>query len=89
MSSTTGLITKITLYNACPVSCRPIRLLFNGVKFQKTDFVLVDWQEDDSPLFCSITDIVVVNCEYILFKVKHYRTCGIDYHYHSYLIEDC
>lgn len=63
-------------------------MLYNEVKFQKTDFILVDWQDDGNiPLFASITDIIVVG-KHILFKVKRFNTEGIDRHFHSFVIKD-
>ena len=39
-----------------------------GRKDSKTDHVLVDWQDDDLPIFGIITDIIVVNKNIIYYS---------------------
>lgn len=72
----------------------PIIITFNhrpkwikkfGIKYQKSDFVLVGWQRDDLPIFGQLQDILVA--EKVLFKVLKYENMGIDRHYHSYTIQ--
>ena len=57
-----------------------------GVKYTVQDYVIVGWQEDDLPIFGRIEYIAVID-QRALFSVQVYQTCGIDRHYHCYLIE--
>ncbi len=64
---------------------RPKWISHMGMKYVFSEFVLIGWQNDDSPLFGQIQYIVFVNgC--VLFGVNVHCTLGIDRHYHSYVI---
>ena len=67
---------------------RPSWIFLNGVKYQIADYVITGWQDDDLPLFSYISSIYVVN-NIPFFKATANRTCGVDRHFHSYLLEAC
>jgi len=57
-----------------------------GVKYTFTEYVLIGWQDDDLPAFGQIQCIVVME-GIVLFTVTKYHTLGIDWHFHSCVID--
>lgn len=69
-------------------TCRLKWIVYQRVKFERNDFVLMGWQENDLPQFALVTDIIHVSSnDIVLLKAQGYHTVGIDRHYHSYIIE--
>ena len=64
----------------------PKWIIENGVKYAKSDYVLIGWQETDLPTFGRIQTILVIN-NVPLFVVTVYHASGIICHYHSFVIE--
>ena len=58
-----------------------------GFRYTHSDYLLIDWQNDDLPIFGHIQYIAVVN-EHVLFGVCTYHAYGIDRHYHSFAISN-
>lgn len=56
-------------------------------KFYKNDFLLVDFQEDDLPMFGKVSDLVVAARNIPIAVIDLYRTEGINGHIAAYLIE--
>lgn len=65
--------------------CRPRWIIYMGVKYTLTEYVIVGWQDDDLPEFGQIQCIVVIK-GLVLFTTTKYCTLGIDRHFHSYVI---
>ena len=57
-----------------------------GEKFYKSEFVILDFQSDDLPLFGKIGEIVVVGSRFPLLVVKIYRTDRINMHIDGYQV---
>ncbi len=56
-----------------------------GIKYGIQEYVIIDYQEDDLPLFGKIEDIAVID-EKALLCVSMYRTLGFHHHFHCYVI---
>ena len=57
-----------------------------GEKFYRSEFVILDFQSDDLPLFGKIEEILVVASNLPLLAVKIYRTEGINVHIDGYQV---
>lgn len=60
-------------------------IIYMGMKYNCSDFVITRWQEDDLPRFGCIKDILIVK-DNAFFHVLEHNTIGIDRHYHSFCI---
>lgn len=56
-----------------------------GNRFNRGQYVLCDWQDDDLPMFALIKDIIVV-AECPLLALEKFTTEGINNHLLSHLI---
>lgn len=58
---------------------------FGGYTYQRTNFVVTSFQEDDLPQFSQIDDIILL-ADCTLLQVIDFCTDGILQHYHSFSI---
>lgn len=66
---------------------RPKWVTLMGSKYNRSDYVVAGWQDDDLPVFGCIQDILVLN-NCAMLEVLQYNTEGIDRHYHSYVLKN-
>ena len=64
---------------------RPKWIKYQGTVYHLTQFVLSGWQGNDLPQFSKIEELISIQ-DVAIMVATHYRTVGIDRHYHSYLI---
>lgn len=69
------------------INYRPKWIIKSGIKYQKPDYVIMGWQEDDLPIFGQIQDIMVTDHDEVFFELMAYDTLGIHRHYHSFVIQ--
>lgn len=58
-----------------------------GVKYSIKDFVILEWEENDLPIFGRITKILTTQ-DHTFLQFRKYKTIGIDRHYHCFVIKE-